>query len=102
MDIPITMLNNTDVFKYITYKCPFTNITENFNFKESLLDKFRQSFISFPIDYNIIDIYISNYFKGNLSSPNILFFNKINDNYFESFRIENNTAYYKLIYSPLL
>lgn len=101
IEIPLTSHENiSSLFKNISYKASIQQIDETFNFKDSKLNEFRNSFIKETIDYNVINEYVRNYFNNTLPSDSFIFFNKIDKNYFESFRIENNVAYYKLIYSP--
>lgn len=92
--------NNT--FSDIIYKASIENIDENFNFKDSKLNEFRNTLVEINnLNHEKIDSYI-----GDMDSKKIkdymVFFNKIDDDRYEVIRIENNNCYYKIVYDPKL
>lgn len=92
--------NNT--FSYIIYKASIENIVENFNFKDSKLNEFRNTLVEINnLDYEKIDNYINDITSKKIKDY-MVFFNKIDDDRYEVIRIENNNCYYKLVYDPKL
>ena len=87
-------------YSHIVYKASITNINENFNFKESKLNEFRSMLIeNSELSFAMVDKYIKDIINNRLDGDKV-FFNKMDDDRYETIRIENNNCYYKLIYNP--
>lgn len=100
VELDITEVNES--YSHITYKASIANVDENFNFKESKLNEFRNMFIEKDeLDYEKINKYIKDRLNNEIDVDTI-FFNKIDNDKYETVRIENNNCYYKLIYDPKL
>ncbi|WP_294172227.1 hypothetical protein [uncultured Clostridium sp.] len=85
----------------VVYKASIQNVNENFKFKDSKLDEFRNIILKDKIlDYDKLNDYIKNIYSGEYDS-NTVFLNKIDDDKYEVIRIENNNCYYKLVYDPV-
>lgn len=53
------------------------------------------------LDFNKLNNYVKGILNNKIETDTI-FFNKIDDDRYETVRIENNNCYYKLIYNPKL
>lgn len=85
----------------VVYKASIQNINDNFEFKNSKLDEFRNMILGdLILDYDKLNDYIKKSYSGEYDSDTV-FLNKIDDDKYEVIRIENNNCYYKLIYDPL-
>ncbi|WP_195430992.1 hypothetical protein [Clostridium sp. D46t1_190503_E9] len=92
--------NNT--FSHIIYKASIENIDEQFNFKNSKLNEFRNTLVGINnLDYEKINSYIND-MSSKKNKDYMVFFNKIDDDGYEVIRIENNNCYYRLVYDPNL
>lgn len=88
--------------KFYTAQISFLNVGENFNFKESKLNEFRNVLVeTSDLDFDKLNKYAKDKYNKKIDNGSV-FFNKIDDNRYETIRIENNNCYYKLIYNPKL
>lgn len=87
----------------ILFKASISNIDTNFNFKESKLNEFRNMTVGSEIelDFDKMGEFIDGYFNGKYDED-MRFFNKIDENRYESIRIKENIIYYKLVYNPAI
>jgi hypothetical protein len=102
LNVELNISEEDFTYSHISYKASITNIDRNFNFKESKLNEFRSMLIEkSDLDFDKINKYIEDIINNRLEVDTI-FFNKIDDDRYETIRIENNNCYYKLIYNPKL
>lgn len=102
LNVELKIEEDDETYSYICYKSSIQNIDKNFNFKESKLNEFRSMLIEkSELDFDKINKYIEAMIN-NILEVDTIFFNKIDDDRYETIRIENNNCYYKLIYNPKL
>ncbi|MGL5380382.1 hypothetical protein [Clostridium sp.] len=97
------------IYTDIVYKASIENIDKDFNYETSKLNEFRKTLLgdNSSLNLEMLSDFIVGYFEGRYNRD-MRFFNKINDDYCEDFRIQtnNNTntsnIYYKLVYDPKL
>lgn len=86
----------------IIYKASIENMGENFNFKDSKLNEFRNTLVEVnDLDYEKIDNYINDMISKKIKDY-MVFFNKIDDDRYEVIKVKNNNCYYRLVYDPKL
>lgn len=102
LNVELSIQEEDNSYSHIAYKAAIANINKDFNFKESKLNEFRIILIDKnQLDFDNVNKYIEDMLNNNLEADT-LFFNKIDDDRYESIRIKNNNCYYKLIYNPKL
>lgn len=100
LNVELSTVEEDYTYSYIAYKASITNINENFNFKESKLNEFRSMLIeNSELSFDTVDKYIKDIINNRVERDKV-YFNKIDDDRYETIRIENNNCYYKLIYNP--
>jgi len=102
LNVELSISIGDNSYSHITYKAAIENINENFNFKESKLNEFRNILIGkSELSFDKVNEYVED-ITNNRIERDMVFFNKIDDDRYETIRIENNNCYYKLIYNPKL
>lgn len=102
LNVELSIQEDDVSYSHITYKASIANVGENFNFKESKLNEFRNILVETnDLDFDKLNKYIKEKFNNEIDMDTI-FFNKIDDDRYETIGIENNNCYYKLIYNPKL
>lgn len=102
LNVELSISIGDNSYSHITYKASIQNLDQNFEFKESKLNEFRKILVETnELDFDILDKSIKDRFKNQIDID-IIFFNKIDEDRYETIRIENNNCYYKLIYNPKL
>lgn len=102
LNIELNITEEDNSYSHIGYKASIANVNQNFNFKESKLYEFRNMLIETnDLDFNKLNNYVKGILNNKIETDTI-FFNKIDDDRYETVRIENNNCYYKLIYNPKL
>lgn len=102
LNVELGIIGGEDSYSDITYKASIANVDQNFNFKESKLNEFRNMLVQTKdLDFDKINQYIKDIYSKNINKD-MVFFNKIDEDRYEVIRIENNNCYYKLIYNPKL
>ena len=100
LNVELSTVEEDYTYSYIAYKASITNINENFNFKESKLNEFRSMLIeNSELSFEKVNNYIDDIINNRIDRDKV-FFNKIDDDRYETIRIENDNCYYKLIYNP--
>lgn len=100
LNVELSIVEEDYTYSHIVYKASITNINETFNFKESKLNEFRSMLIEKDeLNFNKVNEYIEDIINNSVEGDRI-FFNKIDDDRYETIKIENNNCYYKLIYNP--
>ena len=89
-------------YSYIEYKASIENINNEFKFKDSKLNEFRNLIVQDDnLDLDKLDKFISSVYN-NEQTIDMRFFNKIDNNTYEVIRVEKNNCYYRLVYDPLM
>lgn len=105
LSIGIINVNNNDkisTYSQIIYKASIENINNEFKFKDSKLNEYRNLIVQDDnLDFNKLDKFIASIYN-NEKTIDMRFFNKINNDTYEIIRVENNNCYYKLVYDPLM
>ena len=102
LNVELSIVEDDNTYSHIAYKASIANINKDFNFMESKLNEFRSMLVDKnELNFDNINKYIEDMLNNNLEGD-ALFFNKIDDDRYESIRIKNNNCYYKLIYNPKL
>ncbi len=100
LNVELSIVEEDYTYSHIVYKASITNINENFNFKESKINEFRSMLIEkSELSFDKVNKYIEGIINNSVEGDKI-FFNKIDDDRYETIKIENNNCYYKLIYNP--
>lgn len=100
LNVELSIVEEDYTYSHIVYKASITNINENFNFKESKINEFRSMLIEkSELSFDKVNKYIEGIINNRVEGDKI-FFNKIDDDRYETIKIENNNCYYKLIYNP--
>lgn len=100
LNVELSIMEEDYSYSHIVYKAAIANINENFNFKESKLNEFRSMLIEkSELSFDKVNKYIEDKINYSLEGD-VIFFNKIDDDRYETIRIKNNNCYYKLIYNP--
>lgn len=100
LNVELSIVEEDYTYSHIAYKASIANINDNFNFKESKLNEFRSMLIeNSELSFEKVNNYIDDIINNRIDRDEV-FFNKIDDDRYETIRIENNNCYYKLIYNP--
>lgn len=102
LNVEVSITEEDESYSHISYKASIANLDQNFNFKESKIYEFRNMLIKTnDLDFNKLNNYVRDRLNNKVDIDTI-FFNKIDDDRYETIRIENDNCYYKLIYNPKL